>query len=121
MSSGPTRAWLGPYLALARLQGCRFLFIGAALHTSAPTQVALVIVDATTLRSTAVFVALLLTANRPDGVQPVGLVAGLRGPRCCSGCGSRARTTRSAAWCSSARRAGTGSAERGSHSSRTGA
>lgn len=36
----PTRGWLGPYLTLAVLWGCSFLFIAIALRTFAPTQVA---------------------------------------------------------------------------------
>ena len=40
MSGGPTRAWLGPYLVLALLWGCSFLFIAIALRSFAPTQVA---------------------------------------------------------------------------------
>ncbi|QTE29675.1 DMT family transporter [Pengzhenrongella sicca] len=40
MTGGPTRAWLGPYLLLAVLWGCSFLFIATALRTFAPTQVA---------------------------------------------------------------------------------
>ena len=35
-----TRGWIGPYLALAVLWGCSFLFIALALQTFAPTQVA---------------------------------------------------------------------------------
>ncbi|KQR08344.1 DMT family transporter [Cellulomonas sp. Leaf334] len=35
-----TRGWLGPYLLLAVLWGCSFLFIALALQTFAPTQVA---------------------------------------------------------------------------------
>jgi len=40
MSGGPTRGWLGPYLVLALLWGCSFLFIATALRSFAPTQVA---------------------------------------------------------------------------------
>lgn len=137
MSGGQTRAWLGPYLLLAVLWGCSFLFIATALRSFAPTQVAfgriligfallvvilavrrervriswarigdLVIVatvmtaapfvlfalaeqrvssvlaglvNATTPLFTAVFVALLLPQERPDGVQLVGLAAGFAG------------------------------------------
>ncbi|KQY46954.1 DMT family transporter [Cellulomonas sp. Root137] len=35
-----TRGWIGPYLVLAVLWGCSFLFIATALQTFAPTQVA---------------------------------------------------------------------------------
>ena len=35
-----TRGWIGPYLLLAVLWGCSFLFIATALQTFAPTQVA---------------------------------------------------------------------------------
>ncbi|NUU15683.1 DMT family transporter [Cellulomonas humilata] len=35
-----TRGWIGPYLVLAVLWGCSFLFIATALRTFAPTQVA---------------------------------------------------------------------------------
>lgn len=35
-----TRGWIGPYLMLAVLWGCSFLFIATALQTFAPTQVA---------------------------------------------------------------------------------
>ena len=35
-----TRGWIGPYLLLAALWGCSFLFIATALQTFAPTQVA---------------------------------------------------------------------------------
>jgi drug/metabolite transporter (DMT)-like permease len=137
-SSGPsTRGWIGPYLLLAALWGCSFLFIATALQTFAPTQVAfgriivgfamLVLillirrervridrrnigdfvvvgavmtaipfvlfalaeqrvssvlaglVNATTPLFTAVFVALLLPAERPDRVQVGGLVLGFGG------------------------------------------
>lgn len=37
---GATRGWLGPYLVLAVLWGCSFLFIAIALRSFAPTQVA---------------------------------------------------------------------------------
>ena len=32
-----TRGWIGPYLLLAVLWGCSFLFIATALQTFAPT------------------------------------------------------------------------------------
>ena len=35
-----TRGWIGPYLLLAALWGCSFLFIATALQTFSPTQVA---------------------------------------------------------------------------------
>ncbi|WP_456844593.1 DMT family transporter [Cellulomonas sp. P5_C6] len=132
-----TRGWIGPYLLLAGLWGCSFLFIATALQTFAPTQVAfgrivvgfamlglilLVrrervrverrrigdfvvvgavmtaipfvlfalaeqrvssvlagLVNATTPLFTAVFVALLLPAERPDRVQVGGLIIGFGG------------------------------------------
>ena len=132
-----TRGWLGPYLLLAVLWGCSFLFIALALQTFAPTQVAfgrivvglallavilLVrrerfriatsqigdfvvvgavmtaipfvlfalaeqrvtsvlagLVNATTPLFTAVFVALLLPAERPDRLQVGGLLIGFGG------------------------------------------
>ena len=39
-STPSTRGWIGPYLLLAVLWGCSFLFIAMALQTFAPTQVA---------------------------------------------------------------------------------
>ncbi|WP_315098799.1 DMT family transporter [uncultured Cellulomonas sp.] len=132
-----TRGWIGPYLLLAVLWGCSFLFIATALQTFAPTQVAFGrivvglallaaillarrervrvertkigdfvivgavmtavpfvlfalaeqrvssvlagLVNATTPLFTAVFVALLLPAERPDRVQVGGLVLGFGG------------------------------------------
>lgn len=40
MRRSTTRGWLGPYLVLALLWGCSFLFIATALRSFAPTQVA---------------------------------------------------------------------------------
>ena len=132
-----TRGWVGPYLLLAVLWGCSFLFIATALQSFAPTQVAfgriviglalLVVVllarrervrvrrrnvgdwvlvgavmtaipfvlfalaeqrvssvlaglvNATTPLFTALFVALLIPAERPDRVQLGGLLVGFGG------------------------------------------
>jgi len=137
-SSAPaTRGWLGPYLLLAGLWGCSFLFIATALQSFTATQVAfgriaiglalLVVVllvrrervrlqrrhigdfvlvgavmtaipfvlfglaeervssvlaglvNATTPLFTALFVALLIPAERPDRLQLGGLVIGFGG------------------------------------------
>ena len=39
-SASATRGWVGPYLLLAVLWGCSFLFIATALKSFTPTQVA---------------------------------------------------------------------------------